>query len=408
MRSYDELLADRLRTEHQPRATQHSEAPRSAQPSALLRLQQQAGNQAVQRLVQREIADAPAKSKPAWSHGPTSTRKRVSHTLAEYIGWVREVEQAYGENHAEIVQRLRRVYYSNLSGVAGSRFDLIINKRWSMLEPLSSPPLRIETLNGLYETDYIITPSGGKLDVSHLFAGLDVSLTGGSAVANTVGASYALRSREVSWAGVLTWVGDLASWFREWVAKKHAQEDQEQRTLSEAEHQSLLLRLTGAKVDKDDLLGDMDAHVMAQRYATLATHRDPFASSLEDPVSVISTLSAPVSSILETFYQPQPGASATTHEINRFALFVRAARPTIPHEVIQADPLRVRLADDAKAVIHRYIADTARVFLEVGGGDKRYTTDEVLTRYDHILWNIAWYFVRFLNTGLERGDAPWP
>ena len=67
----------------------------------------------------------------------------------------------------------------------------------------------------------------------------------------------------VDFRGVLTWAGDLASWFVEWQSKLK-QKQSAGESLDEAAQENLLKSLVN-KVAKDDLLGDMDAQSLAKQ-----------------------------------------------------------------------------------------------------------------------------------------------
>lgn len=331
--------------------------------------------------------------KESWPDGPTTTRKARNHTLAEYVAWVREVDAAFA-NQEDAMQHLRRLYYSSFSG-GGGKFDTVIQTYGAGKAPLTTAQISPDALNGLYETNAIVTPAGNQVDVSHLLAGLDVIVSGTTIKADAAEVGYG-----VDFAGVLTWAGDLASWFEAWLeemAKQGIPADPGVR-------ESLLLATANKNSSKDDLLGDMDAQVVAQRYTTRL---------IENFVDK-ALLKANLADILEAYYG-QSGKSAggvQAKETNRFSYFVMAARPGIPHIKVSDDPLKMQLAPSAKAAIYRTVKNTAQLILEGGSVMSALFGDMgvilVLSTYDLMLWKIAWYFENFLKTGLDKGDAPWP
>jgi hypothetical protein len=163
--------------------------------------------------------------------------------------WVQQVEAKYGASRAEALQRLRRLYYSDYTGGAGPRFDAVIAAApGAKSAPMTTSDLPLAVVNGLYETNAIATPSGSMIDVSHVLAGLDVHVQGAGFQAGIAEARFG-----VNFEGVLTWVGDLASWL---IEAKNAVAKRGGAAVSHSEQVEILLGLVDAKVAKDDLLGD--------------------------------------------------------------------------------------------------------------------------------------------------------
>jgi hypothetical protein len=337
------------------------------------------------------------KTTAAWANGPTTTRKSKGHSLAEYVAWVKEVETKYGGNE-DVTQRLRRLYYSDFTGGAGPKFDEVITTRHQSHAPLTSPPLAQTTLDGLYETDFITTPAGEQVDVSHLFAALDVDVAGEGMQAAAGGLKYGVDMR-----GVLTWVGDLASWFVEWQSELKKTESTGKQTVSAV---TLLRSLASKKVSKDDLLGNMGGQVAAATHgkATILPSYHPRIAP-----AIIKNLTAKVSDILQMQYGGS-GRQLPAPLPNRFDAFVVAARPTIPWDHAGSVPGKVKLASNAKTAIHDTVSNTASLFLAKGYSKYNpYAGDPTAVKtYDVTIWVIAIYFANFLTTGLEKGDAPWP
>lgn len=344
------------------------------------------------------VVSAPASAPLLHPGGPRSQRKSRGHTLAEYVAWVKEVEIAYPGSR-NVVQRLRRLYYSDFTGGVGPKFDAVIATEHQSDLPLRSPPISQSTLDGLNETDFIVTPGGDQVDVSHLFAGLDVHLAGVGVQASAASVKY-----NVDFTGVLTWAGDLASWFVEWQSQLRKKEAAT-GSLSEPERHSLLLQLANSKVAKDDLLGDLDAQIAAQSYTTTTV----IPSYSGKGGVILRSLSESVSSILQSLYG-QPAAQASAAATNRFDRFLQSAQPFIPFDLVSQSPLKVKLGAGAKAAIHAATKNTAVLFLERSYARVNpFSSDPAsVERYDSVLWQIAYYFEQFLAGGLHAGDAPWP
>jgi hypothetical protein len=355
------------------------------------------------------------KATPPWSGGPTVERKSATHSLAEYVGWLRQVEAKYGGARAETVQRLRRLYYSNYTGGAGPRFDAVIQgAAGASGVPISSADVRLDVLNGLYETNAIATPNGSLVDVSHILAGLDVHIQGPGIKAGAGELRF-----DVNFEGVLTWVGDLASWF---VEAKNAVIKRQQGgdPISSSDQIAILLGLASSKVAKDDLLGDVDAQAMANRFTTTTILPPIGGGGMVGPAPILTAPDMALSDMLIRYYggEPPSGAQATgapagrkpearsaSSSRNRFQYFVAGASPRIPHQRVSDNPLTISLAGDAPTQIREHIYNTARMFIDQGYFS---SASDDLETYANLLDEVTARFVKFLTTGLAAGDAPWP
>jgi outer membrane protein OmpA-like peptidoglycan-associated protein len=353
-------------------------------------------------------APAPAPAGPTvspwWPNGPTVARKQKTTPLDQYVAWVREVEVAYGDRE-DVVHRLRRLYYSsfaarapkamNPSGTAGPRFDRLIAGS-DAPAPLTSPPLSLAALNGLFETDSIQTPAGESLDPSHILPALDLELQGASRTGGALGI--------VSGApliGVFTWTGDLGSWFIDWIDQKRKQPG--------ANDLSLLLSRVNSKVSLDDLLSDMDAQIMANSEITTTVNVTPVpAVGIEPQVDITSALNRPLSQILQSYYGAIGQATPSSDRL-RFARFVKASIPRIPYETPDpSKPLEIKLAADAEERIYDAIYATVEALLEGSNIVTRIGTPDALEDNEHLVREIAERFRAFLDTGLATGSATWP
>lgn len=347
--------------------------------------------------------ESPVES-PWWPNGPTVARKQKTTPIAQYVAWVREVEAVYGDRE-NVVHRLRRLYYSshaargprelNPSGSAGPKFDRLIAS--SQQAPLTSPPLSLEALNGLFETDAIQTATGQTLDPTHIFAALDLQLQGPS----TLGGALQ-RISGAPLAGVFTWTGDLGSWFIDWLDQKKAKPNEDDI--------ALLLARVNAKVSLDDLISDMDAQIMVRQEVTTRVQVTP-RRGVETPpaIELISSLNRPVSEILDSYYGAGAGAGSANADRERFVNFVKAAVPSIPYETPDpAKPMDIRLASGAEEAIYDALYATCELFLEGNRTITRIGTPDALEDNEHIVREIARRFRNFLDAGLATGTAPWP
>jgi hypothetical protein len=340
-------------------------------------------------------ASTAAPASPWWPDGPTVDRKTKVTPLADYVAAIRKVESAFPDS-AVAATRMRRLYYSKHSGpastggparrnpsVAGPRFDQLIDSATTDA-PLTSPPLDPTALNRLFETDAIVTPSGEQIDPAHFFAMLDLSFHGTSIRGWGVEVADG-----VELMGVLTWSGDLASWFVDWLEQKKKPANKSVADIA------LLLSRVNRKVSKEDLLSDMDAQLL------VASHLKGSPLKLDKKAS----------EILESYYgssRASGTALASESPHYRFALFVKSAVPKIPHKVDPADPLKVELDVDAEKAIYKAVRNTAEAFLEGDNKFSRIGVPDELDDHDLVIQEIAKRFTVFLVAGLKTGDAAWP
>lgn len=199
----------------------------------------------------------------------------------------------------------------------------------------------------------------------------------------------------VDLSGMLTWVGDLASWFVEWNVRRRTDPGVD------------LIALAATKVDKDDLLGDMDGQVLAHEQTTMRSYVAPTGGGMAMPITVVSP-DAPLSALLRAYYgEAASAASGDGNRSNRFHHFVARATPRIPHRVTRASPLQVALDERAQGTVAAAVREQARFFIDHSyqqDGPHAGDVDDHAERIDEI----ARRFLTFLATGLATGDAPWP
>jgi hypothetical protein len=353
----------------------------------------------------------------AWDYGPITKRKSATYPLATYIGWIKDVERGYGPDKQMVLQRLRRLHYSTWSGKAGAKFDKVIAEQAGAGgEPLTVLMAPAAAVDGLYETDDIVTPDGKTLDPGHILAALDLQTSG-----STWKASAGEAAVGTTMLGVLTWAGDLASWWLEWVlqAKKIYEAPQPEETgpatdMGPANERGgdpamdlgLWERIGRSKVSKEDLLGDMDAQVLARTSTQKSTVESVKREKREIRYANIATeLTAPVSKLLENYYGDSAKAATKAPSANRFASFVRLASPSISYqEGEEANVSWMQLGPDAETEITKAVENVAWMF--VGQGTSM-DPNATLAKFGFRIKDIAKRFAAFLNEGLKKGDAPW-
>lgn len=384
-------------------------------------LQRTVGNRATAELigVQRDTPKGQGhRTGEAWDYGPITKRKSVPHDLATYIGWIKDVEAGYGPDKQMVLQRLRRLYYSSYSGKAGAKFDKVIAEQAGAGdEPLTVLMAPAAAVDGLFETDDVTTPDGKTLDPGHILAALDLT---------TAGSTWKAGMGEVAvgttMLGVVTWAGDLASWWLEWLdqMKKIHEAPRPEPTGPATEEgppdevggdpaldPALWERIGRSKASKEDLLGDMDAQVLA----ATSTQKSTIESVKREKriirdANIGTELTAPVSKLLETYYGTSAKTATTAPAANRFASFVRLASPPIPFVEGENDNVPwVALASDAETKIYEAISNVGWMFVNQGTSGANGT--EMLDKHGWRIKDIAKRFASFLSEGLKKGDANW-
>lgn len=262
-----------------------------------------------------------------WSGGPVCQRSELKAwdiELSEFLVLVASVERAVKPTKAA-VQCLRRMFYSAPLGGAGKLFDSMIetdSTRTSI--PLSTKDVPQSVLDALVRIGFVHIPGASapwnRVDISHVFVLLDLKLNGASGygqaldVSSQLGADYYPRL-----SGMCSWVGDLSSaWcgfqtFKE-DAKKAAGSAWSEPVSSPADVAVPLAWLDKAISERapiEDLLGDMDAVILAQK---------------ELPDS-----STPIATMLRNYYTvgiPSTGEIARVDD--RFPQWITRVEPQIP------------------------------------------------------------------------------
>ncbi len=332
-------------------------------------------------------AQTAADAKARWAGGPTVGRKSAPPLpLDTYLIALGALEDAYvGVTPGELYQRLRRLYYSPPSGVGG-KFDTVIGTNEYCSADIDRPvtaggtltsPLSLDMLNVLFATNTVITPAGNHVDPSHWYAPLDIRYNGLGFIARGPMA-------DVPWSGLVTWAGDLASWWSEWETRREALEVNGVR-LTAAEREALLDQSFANRVTKEDLLADMDAQIFAQHVPG----------------------SMRLSAYIRTYYAAEttPIASlnaSTPNAMTRVPHFVRAANPALQYRVQSEAPLRITIAVETNAVIFLALRRVIEVF-ETGPVD-----ESDINKGLDMVGIIRDRFITFLKKCMASGDANWP
>jgi hypothetical protein len=334
---------------------------------------------------------SPPPSRPGelWPGGPITKAKSVVHTLADYVDWVHTAEAGFG-NSESAISALRRLYYSKFVGAAAAFDDVILSGNNSD-PPMAAPAVPATVIDRLYETSAITTPSG-TVDISHVFAELDLKLSG-----ETIQAQAAELREGLNFAGTVSWLGDLASWFQAWDLDRRDAETQG-TPWAQQDYLRHLYERANVKVDTNDLLGDIDAQVITAE----STHPVIVPGS----TSLLISADMPPSQMLKQYYGMAPQTDGRGTASNRFQRFVENAQPQIPHT---GTAPHVALAANAQTFFADEIAKQAKFFDNHGGwGVIQGSPDPDVATYRAMIDDIAHRFTVFLTTGLATGNAPWP
>lgn len=353
-----------------------------------------------------------------WPQGPIGQQANIPITLADYISRLWELEAAVLDGPPSVHNALRRLHYSRVvrwphNHQRGIRLDTLLNpngKKYPLIWSNELPPLSQTTLDALFSAAYLAPPSSASInvpvDLGAIFTATDALFTGGSELA-----AAAELITGISPKGMVGWAGDLAIWFLRWErrrqeAVKTGQQwnlEQTRQHLGDIQQESAPLEL---------MLGSFDGQALAAYLETAVAGDYDFDAT----PSIAETLDA--------YYGESPPAEVTLPHISRrFALFVQAAEPPIPHMVFGAGVL---LGSNATEVVAAYIISLATFFLYQGQRNKEFglaveadrtrplgsmseIADEVVAQAETIQI-IADQFVELLQTGLYEGQIPvtWP
>jgi hypothetical protein len=274
-----------------------------------------------------------------WPDGPVSGNYKGNNNvpIANYIDWLLEVDSGLQvssqgptpQDFQTNCRKLRRMYYSITSRAnkAGKLFDDIYGTLTSNI--LTTRDIPQEYLSNLYQTGAVVPSQvqglGAAVDISHVFTALDWAYTapGSTPFRQLLTVATELNSNlspllatdwDVLIPGLVTWLGDLASWFSTWdQLRKTATPpgpvpDQTGSTMSTAAL-TFFGQAQQSHAALDDLLGDMDGQILTH----MATST-PTTSSLQ---------------VLFNSYYALPTTTTGPALGNRFSSFLQYANPAI-------------------------------------------------------------------------------
>lgn len=294
-----------------------------------------------------------------WEYGPicfAGERKAYVTDLDTYLHWVSRVEINLGDA-AATAQRIRMLYYSEVVDPKGpgKKFDDVINTtgRWKGA-PLTTADVPQDVLDGLMGTGSLSVGANQDrqrfVDVSHVWVLLDAALNG----LGILGLGLDVVDSAI---GLLSWTGDLGSWWTEYQTRKfcHIQTLPKGQALNEDPKDltvpsGWLAAGQATRCALDDLYGDMDAMALAIVGAPLVRN----GKSLTD--------------LLAEYYLPNQNTNPTDrsglHCANRFHLFVRNCSPAIPFDDVGSSAVTLKgiaqskMREIVKAATHILLANS--------------------------------------------------
>jgi hypothetical protein len=213
-----------------------------------------------------------------------------------------------------------------------------------------------------------------------LFVAVDIALAGPSVPpgGKLLEARFGLDLR-----GLVTWVGDLASWFVEWNTQR-IRAEKNGITRTPEGNLKALKDIATSKVDLDDLLGNMDGQIIAWRLTDLAAGTKPLPA---------------ISNLIESYYAD---AVIQPHVTRRFELFLKHSVPRIPYA---EGPATMQLHPEAPNFVKDELVKVIRAFLQTTRNTN--IAPPELTTWANIIRYIADDFCQFLRRGLA-GEVVWP
>jgi hypothetical protein len=247
-----------------------------------------------------------------WADGPVcgpDEAKAWDMDLADMLELVEIVERGAPSTQVA-AQWLRRMFYSTPLRGAGAGFDTFIETdRTRLAFPLTTRDVPQSVLDALVRVGSVQIPGAaapfGKVEISHIFVLLDLRLNGRSAA----GQNFDAKTPGPSLADMLSWVGDVSSaWTayqdRQDAAKKAAGSAWTEPTATPADLATPLSWLDigiRGRAAIDDLLGDMDAVVIADR--SLPASPTPIAAVLRNYYTVGVPSSGEIARVDDRFPQ---------------------------------------------------------------------------------------------------------
>jgi hypothetical protein len=331
-----------------------------------------------------------------WADGPVCSRAEIKAweiELEDFLYLVATVERS-APSTAVAAQWLRRLFYSTPLGRAGPRFDQLLATNSARLgAPVTTVDLRQSTLDALVRIGWIHIPSASapfdRVEVSHLLPALDLRFNGLSRAGWTFFNTIPDLNEAES---IVSWTGDLGSaWLgyqKAYLNAKAAAGSSWSEPITPAALATPLGWLDDGIRDRaplDDLLGDMDAIVLAHQ--------------------PIPTSPTPLATLLGDYYAPGHSTGTAVRVADRFALFVTRAVPAIPHTVSATG---VTLDPGARDQIRKILDDAAESLLAAA----RRTIFSLRGELDspwgsRMIDELADRFTAFLTDGLAGRTPTW-
>lgn len=253
-----------------------------------------------------------------YPYGPICLRDETKGyvlELGQYLDLVEAVEKALGDSR-RVAEAIRRLYYSGVMreryGGAAVDFDFLIRPSGPTRARLvAQDGLARSVITDLARCGGVQIPSGGVVDVSHVWAAIDLTL-------NQPSSLFGLY-RPMPVIALMSWAGDLGSWFVQWDTRRNSATSKPP-TESIPPPQSTIDWLDDTlprKCPAADVYGDMDAIA--------------FAAHVQAAVAGGGT--TPLASLLRKYYSADATPTGDEFHVgNRFHLFCQACTPGIGYD----------------------------------------------------------------------------
>lgn len=347
-----------------------------------------------------------------WPQGPAVARASSPTTLSDYRVALQALETSLVEEPETIHHQLRRVHYSAFvrepyGKRRGLRLDALLsgNKALYPLAWRDEPPLLgAATVDALYQAAALRPTATNAwnvpVDLGALFTATDAAFSGGTDLGTT--AEY---TTAVTLDGLLTWAGDLTGWFLAWYAQLPPPGSP---PWTDTQALAALDALWATELPLELILGSLDGTILAGHYYATVTGAEPAM--------------LPLSTLLAAYYGDAP-VTGLPHVSQRFARFIGAAAPVIPHH---GTGDQTTLDPAALYAVQGYVTRLAAFFLFHAQRDKPFGQSilrpawlpleplaAVATRVEAqsaIVRTIAGRFIDLLRAGLDGEPPPtaWP
>jgi len=286
-----------------------------------------------------------------WAYGPicfAGERKAYVTRVGSYSGWIDEVDKHFMDLKST-VQRIRMMYYGKAVKAIETLDELIkVNSSWADY-PLTRGDVSASTMDGLIGTGWVNTGAGVDprrfVDMSHGWVLMDHELN-----KQTIEADLIDEMAPV--IGLMSWTGDLASWWTEYSDRKGCAIEAQGAAFTEsptdlAKPTEWLMAGQATRCALDDIYGDMDGFVLA------------FEASNHWSAG---ELAQKISDYYDSTKNTNPTNKAFPHSDNRFHLFVTYALPD-PTWSYAGGNGAVVLNANAKDEIRKIVTDATKVTL---------------------------------------------